>query len=84
MPTPDWYEPNNAGVRELLKSQGVLDDLLERGIRVANAAGGLDDHQVDAEVGKNRARVAVITDTYEAKLNEARKRTLTRAVDAAR
>lgn len=73
---------NSKGVRELLRSQEVLADLEERADRVAAAAG--PGHRVEAEIGPNRARAAVITDTPEAMVAEATNRTLTRAVDAAR
>jgi hypothetical protein len=73
---------NRNGIRDLLRSDEVLADLEERGQRIAAAAG--DGHRVESEVGQNRARVAVITDTIEARISEAKNRTLTRAIDAGR
>lgn len=41
-------------------------------------------HRMESSVGRNRARVAVITDTPAAMVEEARHRNLTRAFGAAR
>jgi len=41
-------------------------------------------HRVDGQIGPNRARAAVITDSFEAKLAEATDHNLTRAIDAGR
>jgi hypothetical protein len=41
-------------------------------------------HDLETFVGMNRARVTVRTDTFAAKLAEARDRNLSRAIDAAR
>lgn len=73
---------NRRGMRELLRSQSVLADLERRAKDISDAAG--PGHRVEAQVGRNRARAAVITDTVDAKLGEAKRRTLTRAVDAGR
>lgn len=73
---------NRRGVRDLLRSRDVLRDLERRGNAIARAAGA--GHRVESEIGPNRARVAVITDTTEAVISEATDRTLTRAFDAAR
>ena len=73
---------NRSGIRELLRSDEVADDLRRRAEAIARAAG--DGHEVDVEVGPNRARAAVITDTLEAKAREARKRSLTSAIEAGR
>lgn len=73
---------NRKGVRELLRSPEVLADLERRAHRIANAAG--PGHRVESQVGANRARVAVITDTIEAMVAEATDRRLTQAIDAGR
>jgi hypothetical protein len=73
---------NSAGVKALLKSPGIQADLRRRGNAIASAAG--PGHRVDSEVGRNRARVEVVTETFEAMQREARDRNLTRAVDAGR
>ncbi len=73
---------NPRGIEQLLKEQGVRDDLERRAHRIAAAAG--DGHKVDSQVGSKRARAAVITDGYEAARREARSKSLTSAVDAAR
>lgn len=71
---------NRAGMRELLRSPEVLADLERRGYAIAAAAG--PGHRVESQVGSTRARVAVITDTFDAARNEAINRTLTSAIGA--
>lgn len=74
---------NHAGVAELLKGPEIQADLTARGQRIADAAG--DGVEVEVPfVGQNRARVTVRTATFEAMVNEAEDRTLTRAIDAGR
>lgn len=73
---------NRKNVRELLRSEGVLNDLVRRAENIAAAAG--PGHKVDSQIGRNRARAAVITTSIEAMLAEARDRNLTRAIDAGR
>jgi hypothetical protein len=73
---------NRRALIEILKDPQVMADLERRGNQVAQTAG--DGHRVVAEVGRNRARVAVITDTFEARRREATNRSLTSAIDAAR
>jgi hypothetical protein len=75
---------NKRGVRELLTSPGALKDVERRARQIAAAAGGETDYRVDSQVGKNRARAAVITDTWRARAAEAKRRTLTKAIDAGR
>lgn len=73
---------NRQGVRALLRSPAMLADLERRARRIAAAAG--PGHEVDGAIGRNRARAAVITSSIEAKVGEAKRRTLTRAIDAGR
>lgn len=73
---------NRRNIRALLKSPGVAADLRRRAENIARAAG--PGHRVESEIGRNRARAAVITDTIPAMLAEARDRNLTRALDAGR
>lgn len=70
------------GIIAVLKSDGVLKDLEGRAQAVAAAAG--EGHRVTSETGKIRARASVITATFEAKRAEAKERSLSQAVDAAR
>lgn len=70
------------GVRDLLRSFGVQADLERRAENIAAAAG--PGHEAESEVGPNRARASVRTDTVEAMLAEASTRSLTRAIDAGR
>lgn len=73
---------NSAGVRALLRSVDVCNDLRARAARIAAAAG--DGMESDASIGSNRARATVWTDTNEARRAEADEFALTRAVDAGR
>lgn len=73
---------NRRGVRELLRSPEIQRDLERRAQRIAATAG--PGHEVDADVGPNRARASVRTDTFEAMHDEATTRNLTRALDAGR
>jgi hypothetical protein len=73
---------NSRGVREILRSREVLSDLERRARNIADAAG--PGHEVDSEIGPNRARASVRTDSIDAMLAEATDRTLTRAFDAGR
>lgn len=77
-------ELNRGAVRQLLRSPEVLADLTDRAQRVAAAAGGGEDFEVDAGLGPNRARASVRTATSKGRHLEATDRALTRAIDAAR
>ena len=73
---------NKAGMRELLRSQAVQQDMERRARLIAAAAG--DGMAVESEIGPNRARAEVRTDTFEARHAEATTRNLSTAVDAGR
>lgn len=73
---------NRKNIRDLLKSPKVAADLRRRAENIARAAG--PGHRVESEIGKNRARAAVITDSIDAMVAEAQNRNLTRAIDAGR
>lgn len=76
-------ELNSRGIRELLNSPEVAEELERRAEMIADAAG--PGHRVEVEHGTGaRARAAVITDDIPAMVSEARDRTLTRALDAGR
>lgn len=77
------FKLNSAGVRQLLRSPEVLDDLEARARRIASAAG--PGMEVDSGVTSGgRARAAVFTATPEAIRNERGRKALTRAIDAGR
>lgn len=76
------FKRNSAGIRELLRSSGMEQNLRTRAERIAAAAG--PGHEVDSRIGANRARASVVTATFEAMQDEATNHTLTRAVDAGR
>jgi tRNA A37 threonylcarbamoyltransferase TsaD len=71
-----------AAIGSLLKSAKVQQDLKARADRIAAAAG--PGMQASVHVGRTRARASVITATAAARENEARRRVLTRALDAGR
>lgn len=73
---------NRGSVTALLRSPAIQADLDRRAQRIAAAAG--DGNVVEPSTTPNRARSVVITDTHEARLREARSRSLTGAVDAGR
>lgn len=73
---------NKAGVRALLVSQDVADDLTKRGDRIAAAAG--EGFEVTTTKNRDRVVVFVRSTTFEAMRAEAEDRALTRAIDAGR
>lgn len=76
------------GYREYQRTPGVSSRIREGAERVADAAGGSEaGFEVDfqPEAGRRKTpRGSVRTATFEARESEARDRTLTRAIDAAR
>lgn len=71
------------GFRQLRNSPGVVADLAKRAAAIAAQAGdGFATRP--AETGGDRARVAVVTETAEAMIDEAKHRTLTTSIDAGR
>jgi tRNA A37 threonylcarbamoyltransferase TsaD len=71
-----------ANIGALLKSARVQAELKARADRIAAAAG--PGMEASVRVGVNRARASVFTATEEARDAEARRRSLTRALDAGR
>jgi len=72
------------GYDQLLKDPAVQADLERRARSIAAVANAAGEHVVRSEVGKKRARAAVVTADIEAMKAEARTRNLTRAIDAGR
>lgn len=79
---PVRIDLNRASVKALLRSPEVLAELERRARNIAAAAG--PGHIVDSQIGRNRARAAVITDSFGAMWREARERNLSRSIDAGR
>lgn len=77
---------DKAGVRAVLRGQGDAAGVtaaVRRSLeRIAAAAG--PGHSVRVRVGRNRVRGTVTTSSLKARRNQARDRTLTRALDAGR
>lgn len=73
---------NRKGMRQLLASDEVRQDLRARAQRIASAAG--DGFETDVDTGGKRARASVRTVTISAMIAEGRHAALTRAVDAGR
>lgn len=73
------------GYREQMRDPGVVAELKDRAERIAKAAGPGFVVDVDTESGRRRTpRASVRTDTFEARLAEARDHVLERAIDAGR
>ena len=73
---------NSKAVRDLLRSSEMVADLDARARRIEQAAG--PGHKSEAQAGRSRALASVWTVTRQAKEDEARSRSLTRAIDAGR
>ena len=73
---------NIAGFKALRNERGVMSDLIERGQAIVSASGS--GFKIVPVSGKNRARVSVLTDTPEAKIDNAKNNTLIRNLDAGR
>lgn len=73
---------NSPGVRDLLRSPGVMADLRKRAERIKAVAG--PGHEIQTRQGRNRARATVRTTTTEAAINEQAHKTLSRAIGAGR
>lgn len=78
----DRVDVNHDAIRDILRSDAVLRELTERAGRIQQAAG--DGHGIHSEIGRNRARVSVFTETIEAMAGEAKDHRLLRALDAGR
>lgn len=75
---------NSKGVQALLQDPALVEDLQARADRIAAAAGGAPDFEVDAKVLGDRASALVVTATQAGREAEATDRALTRAIDAGR
>lgn len=64
------------GFEEILKSRGVMSDLIRRGRAIESASGA--GYKMTPFTTKARSRVSVITDTPEAMEDNARNQTLLR------
>jgi hypothetical protein len=79
-------EINDAAAIALLKSPEIVADLERRGKQIAAAAqqGRYDKYDVDTHQTPTRAHVRVTTATNVARVEEARNRSLSKALDAGR
>jgi len=79
------FELNRAGVREILRSPEVASLVTDAAQRVASASsadvGG--EYAVRSEVGRRRARAAVVAVDRTANVAEVRERTMVRNLGAA-
>jgi hypothetical protein len=73
---------NSVAIKQILKSQEVVALLVGMGESIATAAG--PGNEVEVDMGPNRVRVEVRTDTFEAMRAEAYHRRLTSAIDNGR
>ena len=75
-------ELDDSGIKALLKSEGVRREIQRRVDNVAAAAG--EGMKSQTYTGRDRVRGMVWTSTPAARRAEAERRSLTRAMDAAR
>jgi hypothetical protein len=76
---------NGAGIRQILRSDRVLADLVRRAQAVATATSGGDlTYEVRSDVGRNRARAAVIAAGARTNAHEHAHHDLARTIDHAR
>jgi hypothetical protein len=68
--------------RKIIRSAAMRDELLRRGKAISQAAG--PGHRVTSKVIGDRYRVSVAAWTIDARVAEARDKTLSKALDAAR
>lgn len=87
----DRFEMNSSGYREVLRSDGVRQDLLARAQRVAaraasmyNDADSILEVKADSYVGKGRAGATTIAIGDQAMRVESERRVLGNAIDAGR
>jgi hypothetical protein len=73
---------NYKAFKALRKDPAVVEDLNERALRIRQACG--DGFVVEVAPSRNRARVTVQTDTFEARRRNATEQTLIRNLDAGR
>lgn len=81
---------SHAGAKEILRSQGVKADLLERAERIRSSAIASDPRLTAEDIGANavdgrtRARAGVVTATRKARSINAKHNTILKALDAGR
>lgn len=73
---------NRKGVRELLRSNGMMAAVEKPARKIANAAG--PGHEVETFRGRNRVRATVRTTTSDAAIAEQAHKNLTNAIKAGR
>jgi hypothetical protein len=72
---------NHAALEEILKSERVITEMLDIAEDIIGRTGeDPSDYDVEEWVGRNRARVSIVTATPQARLNEATEHTLLRAL----
>lgn len=76
------FEVNVPGIKQILRGPAFQAELMRRARNIAVAAG--PGHEVEADPSPNRAHARVTAATLEARLAEAKNRSLTRAIDAGR
>lgn len=69
---------DDAGIQELLKSDGIMSELKSRGKSVLASAGS--GYAMDSYTGKTRANVSIYADTKDAYMDNLNNNTLLKAV----
>lgn len=82
MATKVRIEMHSPAFRAFLRSQEVLDLVMDPAEKIAAAAG--EGHEATGSVGANRVRASVRTTTFAARKSEAEDKTLTSAIGAGR
>jgi len=75
---------HNDGFNELRKAPALVSDMIARGRRMVDAAGGFPKFDVIVTENKSRARVIVVTANADGMVDEQTDRALTRSLDAGR
>ena len=76
------FKLNRAGVRELMKSKGMLGICTEHADAVQSRAG--EGYEVTTYIGKNRANASVMAATYKARKDNLKNNTLLKALGGGR
>ena len=72
---------NRDGVRELLKSQALMDECVKYANRAVAQLG--DGYEVTTVVGRNRVNAEVAAVTYEAKVENTKTNSILKAIGGA-
>ncbi|WP_281523178.1 hypothetical protein [Mogibacterium timidum] len=72
------FKLNRSGVRELLRSDGIMEECSRHAKRIQNRCG--DGYEVTTHVGKNRVNASVYAKTIKARKDNSKNNTLLKAM----